>query len=79
MKNSDFAPALEGKPNVDDFCRAAAVTARDEAVRVVADHVLLVLRHARDTAPTEWDALTASEAGPQLLNLWDFLRAKANP
>lgn len=36
--------------------------------------VLAVLRHVRDNAPAEWDALVATTAGTLLLNLWDALK-----
>lgn len=46
-------------------------------VRAVQDDALFVLRLARDSAPREWDALTKSAAGPEIMNLWDRLKARA--
>lgn len=42
-------------------------------VSKVAIDVLDVLRHLRDHEPNEWDALTKTESGGLLLNLWDAL------
>jgi len=41
----------------------------------VATMVLQSLRFCRDTSPAEWDALMASESGPAMLALWDYLRS----
>lgn len=41
---------------------------------VVAGTVLDVLRHFRDHEQREWDAMTKTESGSLLLNLWDALR-----
>jgi len=37
----------------------------------VAPTLLEALRFARDKAPTEWDALMATEAGPVICEAWD--------
>lgn len=43
-------------------------------IRQVAQMSLASLRLARDTSPTEWDALMKSESGQHILALWDYLK-----
>ena len=41
--------------------------------RSMATIVLNSLRRIRDNSPKEWDALMKTEAGGQMIALWDFL------
>lgn len=44
-------------------------------VSELANNVLGVLRHLRDNEPNEWDALTKTDSGVLLVELWDALKS----
>lgn len=45
----------------------------------MANIALDYLRACRDKSQGEWDALLRSECGPDMLKLWDYLRAREDP
>lgn len=57
-------------PAIIDLIKKQEVNAEKR----VASLCLVSLRHCRDNAPKEWDALMKTESGLVMSSLWDYLR-----
>jgi len=62
-----------------DFAEAANIGTElaNSKLEQQASETLGVLRTIRDGCPMEWDAITQSQHGAELLNLWDRLRQQS--